>query len=440
MEYNIDQKIDVIASDFVEYVFEDDILLLAPKKPAWLLVNRIQYKIYENLSANKSISESIDKVFVDCNLSKEQIIKELQVMLSMCINNGFMKNTHTEERKFEKELVIYLTENCNIKCRHCFIEAEDGRSFLPQVKIRQYLNEYAKIKPNGKILLTGGEPFLHPDFGEIISYGFKKGLKISINTNGTLLTETWLENYGQMIYGLQISIDGFNSKIHDNIRGKGNFQKSWRMVKTSAEILPENVMLRLSVSVFPDNVEHLKGCMLGALELVDPSRRIAIVLNPVAPLGRAEESQSSSYAMISEELTDTLRLLDESGWNMGSDLQSSIKQKKCGIGEYIVLRSNGKMAPCNFSSELFTFETLREGFEFYNKKYKNCNVDNSEICSECDVRYICFGGCQVVNALKGGDILKPICDDNRVRSVLSTIVADERMHRKEIVELIEDQM
>ena len=433
MEYLSEQVFEEMPLCVVEHRVENNILLLAPDLPAWVLVNESQHQLYKFLNEGESIDQSIKKISDGFGLSHEDAFNEMRVFVSMASNNGFLQ-ARAEDRVFEKELVIYLTEDCNIRCKHCFLSAGKEKHSLPVDVIEKYLVEYASIKPSGKVLLTGGEPFLHPDLDRIIETGHNAGLKISVNTNGTLLTREWIGKNGAMLHGLQISIDGFSPDMHDSIRGAGSFVKSWRAVDDCVQTLPEGVVFRISVSVFPQNVQDIIDNILPSLCAVDPDRRMVVIFNPVAPLGRAKSTQSSNYAFINNHFRETFEALDANGWSTGSDIQSSIRQAKCGIGEYIVVRANGKMTPCNFSNDQNEFNSISDGLEFFKRQYQNCTVEFSSTCNKCDVRYICFGGCQVVNALEGKGTLEPNCDSGRVRAVLSIIVEDEVGHRNEILD------
>jgi len=439
MEYSADDKVDVIRKGVVEYNFDDYILLLVPDRPSWILVNKLQYKLYKELCKGRTISETIENVCNSYGYLYKSVLKEMQIFISMSVNNGFLVSLKVKDRVFEQELVLYITEDCNLRCKHCFVSAGKNNITLTLNKVKDYLYEYSTLKPEGKVLLTGGEPFLHPDINQIVEFGYKSKLKISINTNGTLLNREWLYRYGKMLHGLQISIDGFTPDVHDSIRGKGSFEKSWQALKYCMEILPEEVICRISVSVFPQNVKNIKDNILSSLDSLDPNRRIVVVFNPVVLLGRAHLSQTSNYAFIYEKLQETIRELDNSGWFLGTDIQSSVRQKKCGIGEYVVVRANGKMAPCNFSNDQNEFTSLRQAFEFFKKKYTSRTVDISDICSDCDVRYICFGGCQVMNELEGKGPLSPKCGPERIKYLLSLIVEDELAHRNEILQEVNNR-
>ena len=80
-------------------------------------------------------------------------------------------NKNKEERKYPlNQIYFYLTEGCNLRCRHCWIapKFQDEGSSYPVLS----LDLFKSIVEQGKALglygvkLTGGEPLMHPDIGK----------------------------------------------------------------------------------------------------------------------------------------------------------------------------------------------------------------------------------------------------------------------------------
>lgn len=74
-----------------------------------------------------------------------------------------------------------------------------------------------------EIMLWGGEPLLYPQFDELAEQLFRRGFKLSIVTNGTLLHEH-LETAAKYISTVNISLDG-GETLHDAVRGNGVFRR-----------------------------------------------------------------------------------------------------------------------------------------------------------------------------------------------------------------------
>ena len=90
-----------------------------------------------------------------------------------------------------------LTARCNLDCKMCYIHKRANDQFVKKQELsgKQWLEIASAAQKKGilLLLLTGGEPFLHPDFKEIYLGCKNMGLLISINTNGTMLTDEMID-------------------------------------------------------------------------------------------------------------------------------------------------------------------------------------------------------------------------------------------------------
>ncbi len=126
------------------------------------------------------------------------------------------KNTHSILR-------LELTNQCNFKCSYCFCAeqiSEKNGTYLETQKAKKLIDQASEMGVR-RFILIGGEPLMHPDILDIISYITDKRGYSSLVTNGSLL----MGNKGeQMIQDLAaaglryiaISLDGIEG--HDPIR------------------------------------------------------------------------------------------------------------------------------------------------------------------------------------------------------------------------------
>ena len=86
-----------------------------------------------------------------------------------------------------------LTPVCNMNCRMCYVRMshQQQQAIRPLRSAAEWLSLAEEAKKHGLLylLLTGGEPFLHPEFRQILTGLQKMGFVISINSNGTLIDE-----------------------------------------------------------------------------------------------------------------------------------------------------------------------------------------------------------------------------------------------------------
>jgi len=145
-------------------------------------------------------------------------------------------------QKNDNEFYIqwHFIESCNLRCKHCYQNEYNcpdlTRNELLEIAtiIDKTLEKWGKI---GRISLTGGEPFLRKDLLlELVEFFNKSDNcgRIGILTNGTLIEDAiakTLSAFGKL-GEIQISIDGASSEGHDQIRGRGSFNKSIDGIKT----------------------------------------------------------------------------------------------------------------------------------------------------------------------------------------------------------------
>jgi radical S-adenosyl methionine domain-containing protein 2 len=61
-----------------------------------------------------------------------------------------------------------------------------------------------------KINFAGGEPFLHPQLlGELCKASHELGMAVSIISNGSVVTQQWMKEYGEFVDVLGVSVDSF---------------------------------------------------------------------------------------------------------------------------------------------------------------------------------------------------------------------------------------
>lgn len=87
--------------------------------------------------------------------------------------------------------VLEITQLCNLSCKACYRERKDIVKSFDEIRFDlQTLENHQKIQT---ISIAGGEPTLHPELPRIVSMVHQRGHKVSLVTNGILLTDTLLQ-------------------------------------------------------------------------------------------------------------------------------------------------------------------------------------------------------------------------------------------------------
>ncbi|MGC9971501.1 MAG: radical SAM protein [Bryobacteraceae bacterium] len=127
----------------------------------------------------------------------------------------------------------HITERCNLRCAHCYQQAPAAAELpLPELLgiLHQFNQLLDSIAPNarGHVTVTGGEPFLRPDFLDLLEAlaSEKPRIGFAILTNGAFIDAPMahrLRKLGPRF--VQVSVEGAQA-THDSIRGAGDFDRT----------------------------------------------------------------------------------------------------------------------------------------------------------------------------------------------------------------------
>lgn len=156
-----------------------------------------------------------------------------------------------------KPVVVWaLTRACNLKCVHCYAaaKADPAPGELTTLQGMELLDDLAAFGVPA-VLFSGGEPLRRRDCLTLLDYAVGRGLRVSLSTNGTLITPEVaraLRSVGVQYAG--ISIDGLPAK-HDRMRGVvGAFDATIAGLKNCQEA---GVRVGLRFTVHALNVDDL---------------------------------------------------------------------------------------------------------------------------------------------------------------------------------------
>ena len=149
-----------------------------------------------------------------------------------------------------RPIVVWnITRRCNLKCVHCYQDS-DSKHYPGELnweQCRAVVDDLAGFKVPA-LLLSGGEPMIHPRFFELAEYATGRGLRLTLSTNGTLITPEKAARIKEIGFSyVGISLDGMG-ETHDHFRGRdGAFEKAvtaFRLCKA----MGQKVGLRLTLS------------------------------------------------------------------------------------------------------------------------------------------------------------------------------------------------
>ncbi len=124
------------------------------------------------------------------------------------------------------------TAACNLSCRYCRASAshEPGPDELSTREALAFLDSIAPLGP--MLILSGGEPLLRPDIFQIIRHAVSLGMRVSLASNGTLITPDVADEIAAAgVARVSISLDGADAEKHDLSRGPGSFRETLNGLK-----------------------------------------------------------------------------------------------------------------------------------------------------------------------------------------------------------------
>jgi putative heme d1 biosynthesis radical SAM protein NirJ1 len=150
---------------------------------------------------------------------------------------------------FGPVVVWTSTKACNLKCIHCYADAEPRRSEneLTTSEAKRFIADLGRFKVP-VLLFSGGEPLLRDDFFELAAYCHQYHIRPTLSTNGTLITKDTAQRLKRAEVGyVGISLDGIGEQ-NDRFRGhKGAFEAALQGIRNCIEA-GQRVGLRFTIN------------------------------------------------------------------------------------------------------------------------------------------------------------------------------------------------
>jgi len=323
-----------------------------------------------------------------------------------------------------EKVTLNITNRCNLHCLYCAVSStKNDPGDLSLEEWKKVIDELARIKVFN-LIISGGEPFIRPDFYKILKHILKYHFRLSINTNGTLLDEEVLSLLAQSrrLDNIQVSLDGPNSTVHDYIRGDGTFE----MLMETIRILRRwKVPFSFFVVVCRNNKDYLRKIVRLSKKL----KASQITFSPLVPQGSALSHLDDLFLSFEEQkkVEEKLRQLKKGHPRLvGGSLMQGIEMMdqiskidvlkrspgdmnritSCGgsVSECSI-RPEGWVIPCdrlwdykvgNIKEETFHSIWLHSnGFDHFRKRYSR-SIDSFKECQDCFYTNVCRGGCPAI--------------------------------------------
>lgn len=270
---------------------------------------------------------------------------------------------------------IEVTTRCNLKCRIC------GQTLYPGPRGDMPLETFNKLEPiysrTEEVTLFGaGEPFIHPNYFEMLERVKAYNNRVNIGTNGTFLdTKTCLKIVKEGVDSLGISVDGACSETFNYIRRGADFDRvieNIRRLVAIKETLGSKkphitlnlVATRLNLPELPDLVRlahDLKADGIFAVPLIEwdliKDEKIKAPESGIRYIEQAKElaEELNIRLHVSPSLIESIKDREEArqGPELPMDTLKGPRRKLCSEPwDVVQIECSGNVRPCCFPSRI----------------------------------------------------------------------------------------
>jgi radical SAM protein with 4Fe4S-binding SPASM domain len=154
------------------------------------------------------------------------------------------------------------TFRCNNSCLHCFCGKQAGDTEeigreMGTGEVRDILDQAAELGCLW-LLITGGEPLLRADFREIYLYAKRKGLLVTLFTNGTLVDDETVDFLAEWRpFFVEVTLYGMSEETYEKVTGvKGSYRKC---IEGIGRLVERRVPLSLKTVAMTLNAHEVPG-------------------------------------------------------------------------------------------------------------------------------------------------------------------------------------
>jgi radical SAM protein with 4Fe4S-binding SPASM domain len=306
---------------------------------------------------------------------------------------------------------------------------------MPSLSLTNWQRVLKKLAEIGvpHVILTGGEPTLHPDVTNIIQYADQLGLIVGMNTNGRKLAQ---RDFAQSLVNaglnhIQVTLESWQAEVHDTmVNVSGAHEQTVQGIKnaiacglhtiTNTTLTRQNQHQALETVNFVHSLGLQTFAMNGMIYAgggradpdAIPSEEMAVLLDAVR-----DRAETLNMRFLWYTVTDYCRF---------SPVALGLAPKRCNAGEYsMCIEPNGDVLPCQsyyvsagniladpwssiWNSELF--------LSFRNREQDPAAAGLPPACWDCPDLDMCGGGCRLEHEAQAG--LRPAergCSRARLR-------------------------
>lgn len=374
-------------------IYKGKIFVISPETANWIILeNEEQWQFFQLLTSFDlgTALKQFCGAYENAQYTVMQIVaKHFDNLAVRPKNNG-------------GSMQMYLTNECNMRCPHCYMFA--GLKKDRELSTKEIFDIISSFRKRGEnnIVFSGGEIALRTDLYKILKYSYDLGISNEILTNGTLWSADLVQKVAPLITRVQISIDGYDEDTNSRIRGKGNFSKALNAVSL---FYKTNIDTEVSVTPYLDkDLSEDYQCYIDFARILNqkyhrPNFLVKFTFDILN--GRTihvSEKQKNDYQAIVTHIYNELYgdFIDKPFLEFHK--RGGI-ENNCDYGN-IAISADGNVCLCPIIPEMKPVGNIRinnfdELLDIAQKARVLSDINNLSPCKDCELKYICGGECRI---------------------------------------------
>jgi radical SAM protein with 4Fe4S-binding SPASM domain len=280
-------------------------------------------------------------------------------------------------------LWIEVTGRCNLRCIHCYAEADNHREKgIPAALLVKALDDAAAMGCR-KVQFTGGECTSRRELPDLIRHAKSRDFEmVEVFTNGTLLDERTVEFFARTGVAVALTLHSCRQETHDEITGvPGSFDRTIRGLEY---LLAYKVPVRCNTIAMKENEQDI-------LETMYFLSKLGVLTGPADPIrptgrGMGRDRWPEQYGRLLTR-TKPRFVVDRSCY------EQNRRWNSCWRGKAAVT-SRGDIIPCVFARDQVAGNIAEAGLREIiagaaMRKYWSLTYDQVKDCRDCEYRYFC---------------------------------------------------
>lgn len=353
---------------------------------------------------------------------KEPTISDKRKTAKRLVENYLLKK---DNKNRLETIYLYSNFTCNEKCQYCWISLAntDHKTILTKEFTQSFLDDAMELGLK-RVKISGGEPLLNDFLPEIINSFLKRGIFVEVESNGTLITESFVQsllkdNLEQIHF--KISLDSANSNMQKDITGYSSaFSETIRGINI---LKNHNICFDIITVANKINIVQMQKLIEFVSKLKPDKHRI--ILN-IQPIGHGLENRSLNI-----DMDDMNKLIDHIYSEHNSEVEfgmlhstlppafvpvDQLELNFCSWGNGMCgIMPNGDVSICAPAFETMGIVAGNLLNTTLEKIWKSSSLfaelreirDLEGVCGKCVYRMACRGMCRIFAKAKYGKITSP---------------------------------